>query len=66
MADNTARIAEIREILAQGVDSITTDGNSVHFDLDQLRSELRLLMAEDDTQAGRRPVVVGFNLSSAF
>ncbi len=56
MPDHSTRIAEIREILQQGVDSITTDGNSVHFDLAGLRRELRELMAEDDANAGRRPV----------
>lgn len=55
MADNSARIAEIQQILRAGVASQTTDGVTTAFDIPSLRKELRQLMAEDDTQAGRRP-----------
>lgn len=66
MADHSERIAQIQEILRSGVQSVSTDGNTVSFDLDSLRAELRQLMAEDDTHRGRRPTVVGFDLSRAF
>lgn len=57
MADHSARIAEIREILRAGVTQVTTDGTTITYDFAALRKELRELMAEDDTQQGRRPVL---------
>lgn len=56
MPDHTARIAEIREILQRGVTTVSFDGVTVTYDFDALRRELRELMAEDEAQAGRRPV----------
>lgn len=56
MADNSERIAEIRELLRTGAKRTSTDGTSVEFDLASLRQELRQLIAEDDTLAGSRPV----------
>ena len=56
MADNRARIAEIKEILRSGAQSVVTDGTSVAFNLDSLRKELRELLAEDDRFQDRRPV----------
>lgn len=53
--DNTARIRDIREILATGAKSVTVDGTTVTYDFAELRRELRELMAEDDAQGGRRP-----------
>jgi hypothetical protein len=60
--DNAARIAEIREILRAGASSVTTDSTTVTFDFDQLRKELRLLEAEDDSRRGRRPVASSIKL----
>lgn len=57
MADNTERIAELREILRTGAEQVTTDGTTVRFDLETVRLELRQLIATDDTLAGQRPVV---------
>ena len=62
MADNTKRIAEIREILQAGASQVSSDGVTVTFDLPQLRKELRLLEAEDRLKRGRRPVVASIKL----
>lgn len=55
MADNTAKIAELEEILRQGVTQTTIDGVTIVRDLDSVRAELRQLKAEDDTIGNRRP-----------
>jgi hypothetical protein len=56
MADNSERIRQIRDLLASGVTSVTTDGQTTSFDHDSLRTELRQLIAEDDSEQGRRPI----------
>jgi len=48
MADNTAEIARIEGILAQGVSSTTVDGQSVTYDLRELRRQLKRLYRTDD------------------
>lgn len=58
MPDNSERIAEIQEILRSGATSVTNDGHSVTRDLEFLRTELRQLQLEDDTQRRRRPVML--------
>ena len=62
MADNTKRIAEIKEILQAGASQVATDGTTVTFDFPQLRKELRLLEAEDRLLKGRRPVATSIQL----
>lgn len=62
MADNSARINQIREILAEGASTVVRDGSTVTWDLDQLRTELRELEATDDTLAGRRPEISSINM----
>ena len=62
MADNTAKIAELRAILEAGATSTTIAGTSVTVDLDQVRKQLSRLMAEDDTQRSRRPRLSSVNL----
>jgi len=62
VADNTQRIAEIREILRSGVASFSNDGTSVTHDFAELRKELRELVASDDTQAGKRPTSFSVDL----
>ena len=62
MADNTRRIAEIREILRTGVVSSNVDGTSITIDPESLRKELRQLTGEDDTQRLRRPRISSVNL----
>lgn len=66
MADNSARIAELQEILRSGVSSVSTDGTSMSRDLTQVRRELRQLLAEDDLTppTKKRPVVSQINLSN--
>lgn len=63
MADHSERIAEIQDLLRTGATSVETDGTTVQLDPESLRRELRQLMAEDDTNRGRRPVVSSINLS---
>lgn len=63
MADNTRRIAEIRETLRTGVVSSNVDGTSMTIDPESLRKELRQLTGEDDTQRSRRPRISSVNLS---
>lgn len=62
MTDHSERIAEIQEILRTGASSVSTDGTSVHYDFDQLRQELRELMAEDLVHKGRRPAAASIYL----
>ncbi len=62
MPDNRERIAQIREILAEGVTSVTRDGSTTNWDLDQLRTELRELEAADPRTAGDRPVLQQINM----
>ena len=63
MADNTARIAELRATLEAGVTSTSIAGTTVSVDLSQIRIELTRLLAEDDTQRARRPRISSVNLS---
>jgi hypothetical protein len=62
MADNTARIAQIRAILQGGVTQTAADGRSATWDLAALRIELQQLMREDDTQKVRKPRVSSVNI----
>lgn len=62
MADHSARIAEIQTILRAGARNIVNDGTTVGYDFEALRRELRELMADDDTHAGRRPRVMSIRL----
>lgn len=62
MADNTARIAELRGILESGVTTITVAGTTTTVDLNQVRIELSRLMSEDATQKKRRPRISSVNL----
>jgi LPS sulfotransferase NodH len=57
MANNTAKIAELEDILQTGATSATIDGRTVHYDFDEIRRQLRELRANDDSQRGRRPVI---------
>lgn len=60
--DNTARIAEIREILRTGAKRVTVDGTTVDYDFATLRQELRELQAEDSTARHKKPRVSSINL----
>lgn len=66
MANNSARIKEIREVLQTGVSSSTVDGTTTTFDLDSLRRELAQLVAEDDTQKSRKRRLTSVNISRLF
>ena len=56
MADNSARIAEIQEILRAGATSVNVDGVNTTYNFDSLRKELRDLQQSDDTLKSKRPV----------
>ncbi len=62
MADNTAKIAEIREILRSGVKQFSNDGTSFTHDFKELRKELERLIADDDTET-QTPSVLHVDLS---
>jgi hypothetical protein len=62
MADNAAKIAEIRDQLRTGASQVSTDGTTVMFNEAQLRKELRQLLAEDRNNRGRRPVASSIKL----
>lgn len=62
--NNSARIAEIREVLRTGVSRHTVDGFLVEYDLDALRRELRDLEADDYTARHRRPRISSINLDA--
>jgi hypothetical protein len=63
MPDNSDRIAEIRELLQSGLTSTNIDGTTEQMDLASLRTELRQLMAEDNTQRIRKPRLSSVDLS---
>lgn len=54
MADNSARIAQLRSLLQTGATSVAPDG-ATSFDPESLRAELRQLQDEDDAAKTRRP-----------
>lgn len=66
MADNTAAIAALEEILNNGATSVTVDGETIHYDFDEIRRRLRELRATDDDQAGQRPRLFRIDLTRAF
>lgn len=57
------RLEKINAILATGVTSTTSDGQSTSFDLKELRKEKRLLEEKLGITARRRRVF-GFNMGS--
>lgn len=65
MADHSAAIAEIEEILRAGVKQTTVDGTTVVYDLPSLRKELRRLKRTDDATKGKRPLVATVRLDGA-
>jgi len=64
MADNTAKIAEIRTLLESGATSISVDGQNVTLDLTSLRKELNRLIGDDDATVAnmRRPRMSSVNM----
>ena len=62
MADNTARIAELRLILESGVTSTSIDGTSVQVDLGAVRIELQRLVNTDTASKLRRPRLSTVNI----
>lgn len=62
MADYSTEIAELEAILQAGATSVTVDGQTVNYDLTQVRRRLRELKQLDDT-ATKRPSALSINLS---
>jgi hypothetical protein len=62
MANNAVAIAQIQALLNTGATQVIVDGQTVTISPASLRKRLRLLMASDDTNAGRRPLVSTVNL----
>lgn len=62
MANNAAKIAQLKAILEAGASTVVTDGVTVTYDLEQVRRQLRELEAADDNQRGKRPVAARINL----
>jgi hypothetical protein len=54
MADNSARITAINNILAAGVSSTTVDGQSVSYDFETLRRERAILIDLDDVASKKQ------------
>lgn len=57
MADNTATIAELDDVIRSGATDVEVDGQKVAVDLETLKKERRDLIATDDARAGDRPRV---------
>lgn len=55
MADNTAKIAELRAILQSGVTTVSVAGTTTTIDLNVIRQQLRELERTDDTEGARKP-----------
>jgi hypothetical protein len=62
MANNAAKIAEIRALLQTGATDVSVDGTRTAFDVESLRKELRRLEAEDATMQTQRPVAASVYL----
>lgn len=62
MADNSAKIAEIRAKIQRGMTSFATDGQSGSYDLDALKAELRRLEADDNTARKKKPIITKIRL----
>lgn len=60
--ERAARIAEIENILAAGVTSVSYGGTTTTYDFPSLRAELRRLQLGDETQPSKRPVASSINL----
>ena len=61
--NNSLRIAELQDILAGGESSVTNDGVTVQYDLDQVREELNRLRRTDASSQLRRPRLSSVNIS---
>lgn len=57
MADNTAAISELDDVIRAGANSVEVDGQKVAFDLDAMRRERNDLIQTDTTRAVDRPRV---------
>lgn len=57
MADNTAAIADLDDVIRAGAETVEVDGQKVAFNLDALKKERRDLIANDNDRKGDRPRV---------
>ncbi len=67
MADYTAEIAQLEQLLNSATKSVATDGLRTDFDLDQAQSRLNDLRQRQAGQTGQtRPRIVGLRLGGAW
>lgn len=64
MANQSAEIARLRAILNGGKSSYSVEGQSVTYDLDQVRKRLQELIAQDESETVRRPRASRIRLDS--
>lgn len=62
MADNTAEITRLRQILRSGVTTMVVDGTTTTIDLNVIRQQLRELERTDDVEGTRKPRVSSLGL----
>lgn len=63
MANNTAAIAELDDVIRAGANTVEVDGHKVAFDLDAMRRERNDLIQTDTTRGVTRPRVSTVKLS---
>lgn len=64
--NNSAKIRELNAILDAGASSVTLpNGQTVTYDLAAVRQRRDELIAADDNQRSKRPVLASINLSGA-
>jgi hypothetical protein len=66
VADNREKIAEIEEVLASGVESVTVDGVTTRINHTLLRKELQRLRDADELLKHTRPRAASINLEGLF
>lgn len=62
MADYSAQIADIEEILRSGAKTVVIDGVTTTYDHDSLRKELSRLKRLNETTKGKRPLFATIRL----
>ena len=66
MANNAAKIRELNTILDAGVNSLTLpNGQTVNYNLAEVRKRRDELIAADDNQKSNRPALAFINLGGA-
>lgn len=63
MANNTAAISELDDVIRAGANTVEVDGQKVQFDLGAMRRERNDLIQTDTTRAVDRPRVATVKLN---